>query len=53
MVDRWSWCSCGCVLIVLNSQAVQPDSWLVGHLARGEVPVLLNFFINRLVSLYG
>jgi hypothetical protein len=39
------------VLVLLNSQAELPDSWLVGHLARGEVPELLHSLINRLVSL--
>jgi hypothetical protein len=42
-----------CVLVALCSQAVLPDSWLVGHLARGEVPDLLQVLINRSVILDG
>ena len=53
MVDRWSWCVGGSVLVVLSSQTVLQGSWLVGHLARGEVPDLINFLVNLSVSLVG
>lgn len=41
------------VLVVRDRQAVPPESWLIGHLARREVPDLHHSSINHLVSLDG